>query len=160
MAITTYSELKSAIAYDSDTGKLSWKEPKQGRRKDRVGALRPDGYTTVCLNGKQFLAHQIAWMLGHKTDHKPNAIDHINRDKQDNRLDNLRDGSNGVNEMNHNAHKNSPFGLSGVRKACKDGHYQAYMTNHGSFKSFYHGDDFFEACCARKSAENKYWESL
>ena len=160
MAITTYSELKSELSYNCDTGELTWLKPKQGRKRDKVGSARPDGYKTVCVNGKQILAHQIAWMIGNKTDSKPDIIDHINRDKSDNRLCNLRDGSNGINEMNANVHSRSPFGISGVRKASKEGHYQAYIAKRGDFKSFYHGDDFFEACCARKSAETKYWESL
>lgn len=160
MALQTYSELKKNIAYNPDTGSMSWKQSKRGRRPNKVGAIRPDGYVTVCVNGKQMLAHQIAWMLGNKTDAKPKVIDHINKDKLDNRLANLRDGTNGINEMNHNVHKNSPFGISGVRRSCKPNHYQAYISKRGNFKSFYHGNDFFEACCARKSAENKYWESL
>ena len=160
MAITTYAELKSELSYNCDTGELTWLKPKQGRQRNKVGATRPDGYKTVCINGKQMLAHQIAWMIGHKSDIKPDVVDHINRDKSDNSLSNLRDGSNGINEMNASAHSRSPFGISGVRKASKKGHYQAYIAKRGGFKSFYHGDDFFEACCARKSAENKYWESL
>lgn len=160
MAITTYAELQTAIVYDPETGRMSWIESKRGRRPDKFGAVRPDGYRTVCVNGKQMLAHQVAWMLGHKTNDKPRVIDHINRDKSDNRLSNLRDGSNGVNEMNASVHVRSPFGISGVRRASKAGNYQAYIAKRGSFKSFYHGDDFFEACCARKSAENKYWETV
>jgi hypothetical protein len=167
MAITNYTNLKSSIAdeinYNPSTGEMVWKKSGRGRFKRKgakCGSVRDsDGYITVCINGKQWLAHRLAWIL-HYGEEPPKIIDHINRDTADNRISNLRDGTSGVNEMNAKVHKRSPYGITGVRAASKEGNFQAYIAKRGSFKSFYHGDDFFEACCARKSAENKYWDAI
>lgn len=55
--------------------------------------------------------------------------------------------------------KNSKFGINGVTFHLKHGKYQATIGAGG--KQFYLGlfDDFFEACCARKSAELLHWNS-
>ena len=164
MTITNFGTLKTAIAaeldYNPETGVFRWKRDGRGcfkRAGAEAGGARPDGYKSIRVLGRQWLCHRLAWVMTHGEE-PPRVIDHINRDKSDNRIENLRSGVGGVNEINSKAPKDSPFGISGVRAACKPGHYQAY-TNSGGFKSFYHGPDFFEACCARKSWEVKFWES-
>lgn len=162
MTIATYAELQrrfhEVVKYDPETGQLTWVRSGRGRFKRAgapAGGARPDGYKSVCIDDTQWLVHRVAWVLAYGEE-PPRIIDHINRDRSDNRISNLRDGSNGVNEINAKAPKDSPFGISGVRRASKSGHFQAY-THSGGFKSFYHGPDFFEACCARKSWEAKFW---
>jgi hypothetical protein len=166
MSITTYSELKAAIAnhvvYDAIDGSFIWKKSGAGRFKragSPAGSLRPDGYVSLCVEGKQWLAHRLAWVL-HYGEDPPKIIDHINKNKSDNSIANLRNGGAGVNELNAKVHKRSPFSISGVRKASKLGHYQAYVARRGKFQSLYHGPDFFEACCARKSWDARFWESV
>jgi hypothetical protein len=167
MAINTFTTLKTAIAdeidYNPNTGDMVWKKSGRGRfkRKGVSCSNKPvaNGYIHICVNNKQWLAHRLAWVL-HYGEEPPRVIDHINRDKTDNRIANLRDGTNGVNEMNTKIPKNSPFKIIGVRRASKKGNYQAYIAKRGAFKSFYHGPDFFEACCARKSYDAKYWDEV
>ena len=163
MAITSYATLQTAVAeeidYDPSSGIFVWKRQSHGRKSGPVGTKRKDGYKVIMVNGKQWLAHRLAWVL-HHGEEPPAVIDHINRDKSDNRIENLRDGTNGVNEMNAKIPSNSAFGISGVRRASKPGNFQAYFAKRGAFKSFYHGPDFFEACCARKSWESKYWDEM
>ena len=164
MALTTCSTLQATIvddlSYDCETGVFAWR--KDGRGKSRrigqiAGCQMPNGYVKIKVAGRQWLAHRLAWVYAYGTE-PPRIIDHINRNKSDNAISNLRDGSGGINEINSKPPKDSPFGISGVRAACKPGHYQAYTAQKGAFKSFYHGPDFFEACCARKSWEAKFWE--
>lgn len=158
-----YAELQTKfweeLDYDPKTGRMAWKKSGRGRFK-RAGALaggmRPDGYLSICVDGEQWLLHRVAWVMSYGSE-PPAVIDHINRNKGDNRIENLRDGTNGVNGINAKAHKDSPFGIAGVRPASKAGNFQAYVATRGGFKSFYHGPDFFEACCARKSWEAKFF---
>ena len=143
------------IAYDADTGAFTWLKPARGRRALPRMTRRPDGYLTTYVNGRQWLAHRLAWAL-YYNEEPPRCIDHINRDKADNRMENLRDGSGGVNEWNSKPAK-SRFGVPGVRLASKVGNYQSGMTRNKQWAQLYYGPDLFEAICARKSAEERRW---
>jgi len=163
MAITTYAELQTSIAgtlsYDKASGDFVWLKSGRGRFKRagmKAGSERPDGYQCICVDGKQWLSHRLAWVM-HYGEEPPEVIDHIDRNKSNNAISNLRDGSGGINEHNAKTPKNSPFGIRGVRAASKKGHYQAYVVTQRKLRPLYHGADFFEACCARKSWDAKYW---
>jgi hypothetical protein len=163
MAITTYAELKTAIAgevdYNSETGVFVWKKSGRGRFKRagaKAGSVRPDGYLSICVNHTQWLAHRLAWVLFYGEE-PPLVIDHIDQNKGNNAISNLRDGTCGVNELNTKVRRDSNFGISGVRNASKSGHFQAYVARKSGFIQLYSGPDFFEACCARKAWEAKFW---
>lgn len=164
MAITNYSELKASIAdwlnYDSSIGVFTWKQDMRGPAKsgDVAGCVRPDGYITIKVNGKSYLAHRLAWIFAYGSE-PPRIIDHVNGDKKDNSIQNLRNGSGGVNERNPVNKIKSSLLISGVRKSNKSG-FQAYFIKDKKFTQLYSGDDFFEACCARKSWESKFWEGV
>ena len=163
MTITNYGtlaeQIRKEVYYNPETGFLTWRSDGRGKFKRAgasVGCLRPDGYYSARVNAKQWLVHRLVWVYVYGEE-PPKIIDHINRNKGDNRIENLRSGVGGVNELNSKVHKRSPFGISGVRRGSKPGNYQAYVAIRGNFQSFYHGPDFFEACCARKSWEARYW---
>ena len=50
---------------------------------------------------------------------------------------------------------NYSSGVTGVSLVLRDQKWMAYSKNNGSRQNLYWGPDFFEACCARKSWENK-----
>lgn len=62
-----------------------------------------DGYIAIHLRIKgkrrQLQGHRVIWML-HYGEWPTNMIDHINRDPSDNRIENLRDVDNGINQRN------------------------------------------------------------
>lgn len=77
-------------------------------------------------------------------------IDHINGCGLDNRKNNLRIVTRSQNQLNRKLNYNSSTGVKGVSKErSKYGYYSAHYRG----KRLYKGLDFFEACCARKSAE-------
>ena len=165
MTITNFGTLKTAIAaeldYNPETGVFRWKRDGRGcfkRAGAEAGGARPDGYKSISVLGRQWLCHRLAWVMTHGEE-PPRVIDHINRDKSDNSIENLRDGTGGKNELNMKAHKDGKLGVCGVRSASKKGHFQAYVSRRSGFISLYCGPDFFEACCARKSWEVKFWEN-
>lgn len=64
----------------------------------------PDTYPSVCGFGQTFSIHRLAWIITHgvKSLGKRDVVDHINRDKKDNRLKNLRRVTPCENMLNKN----------------------------------------------------------
>ena len=93
------------LSYDPDTGVITWvkntgKKAKVGKPAGTVSTT-PRGYSRLQIQfkGKIYKAHRVAWYL-HTGSQPPAIIDHINNDATDNRWENLRDGTNGVNPQN------------------------------------------------------------
>jgi hypothetical protein len=83
-------KLSAMLRYDPETGHLFWLQQVSTRRVgDQAGNKRSDGYVKVQLNGKPFKAHRLAWAL-HFSEWPEGEIDHINGDRSDNRIVNLR----------------------------------------------------------------------
>lgn len=82
-------------------------------RKNSNGSLDKDGYLIIKVKGKQFKAHRIIWFLNYG--HFPfNELDHINRNRLDNRIENLRE-SNRKEQNNNKEYKiNKDTGEIGV----------------------------------------------
>ena len=162
MALTTYDELKASIAeeveYNPETGEFVWLKSGRGRFKrkgEKAGSYRPDGYLSICVNKQQWLSHRLAWLI-YYNDEPPKIIDHIDGNKSNNAITNLRVGTDGVNEINSKPSARSPFNIKGIRLSSDKRKYQAYVARRKGFITLYHGDDFFEACCARKSWDAKF----
>ena len=84
-------QLRSILAYDAETGLFTWlTERGNFVRPGRIaGTITPDGYLRIVINKKSYAAHRLAW--AHVTGDWPNLIiDHIDRDKLNNRFSNLR----------------------------------------------------------------------
>lgn len=100
------NKFKEHLSYDEGTGALRWTQPRQRRNiKERADRLRQDGYREVSLDREHYLAHRVIWLL--KTGAWPRyEIDHINRDKADNRFINLRDVRPSINKHNQGKQSN------------------------------------------------------
>lgn len=117
------------LTYDRTTGVFSWRRTGPGRPMNCSAGTVHRGYRRICINGKKWLAHRIAWLMcfgsfpeGH--------IDHINGDSTDNRIENLRDVSRSGNIQNQRkAHKNNVTGVLGIH-AIK-GKFRACLTLSG-----------------------------
>lgn len=69
----------------------------------------------VFAEGKRWYAHRIAWMLHYGTE-PSGYIDHINRDRSDNRISNLRLCTHSENMCNGPRRSNNTSGVKGVSK--------------------------------------------
>jgi hypothetical protein len=95
-------KLKESLMYDHLTGIFTRK--KYGRIGKNAGGLDTYGYVHIGVNGKQYKAHQLAWLYYYGE--IPNGqIDHINCNRQDNRIENLRVVSSTINALNRSVAK-------------------------------------------------------
>ena len=100
--------IKKSYTYNKNTGKI-----KRVNRKNADGSYDKDGYLIIKFKSKQYKAHRIAWFL-HYGVFPSDVIDHINRCKHDNRIENLRDTSSAVNANNVFRVKNKDSGYVGI----------------------------------------------
>lgn len=110
------SYIRSLFNYDPETGYLTLRLPSRGRALgERAEFESGDGYLTVAILGAHIKAHTIAWVHFHGE--WPEIVtDHINGDKQDNRISNLRAATHSENAWNM---KRSALNTSGVKGVSK-----------------------------------------
>jgi hypothetical protein len=101
MLQTTQARVKECLDYDPETGAFRWKIKPAGRNKigSVAGGVSSSGYWCIALDGNRFGAHRLAWLYVHGV-LPPADIDHINCDRLDNRLANLRLATRSENMRN------------------------------------------------------------
>lgn len=77
------------------------------------GKQEVSGYKRILVDGSHYLMHRVIWKMVYNTE--PDHIDHINGDRGDNRIDNLRSVSRNQNARAQKIPKNNTSGFIGVR---------------------------------------------
>jgi hypothetical protein len=139
------------LSYEPDTGKLLWKVYRGGlggRPGDEAGSIKQCGrYRSFFLKGKRYYTHRVIWEMINGSIPEGLCIDHIDGNGLNNRIQNLRIATLSVNQRNRKMVKTNKIGIQGVHP-LKGGFSVQCANEYIKFTK-----DFFEACCARKSAE-------
>ncbi len=129
----TAEELRELLNYDQETGIFTRKVSTSNRVK--VGAVAGcsggDGYLLIMVQSRLYQAHRLAWLHTHGVWPK-GQIDHINRDRSDNRIANLRDVTQKQNLQNRSKSSTNTSGHPGVSWNKRISKWQASIKHNTS----------------------------
>ena len=126
----TQDSLRAQVRYDPATGVFTWPNGRvAGNPAGRSGRLQ------ITLGGVARYAHRLAWLYVYGR-WPAGQLDHINGDKLDNRIGNLRELTNAENKQNQSkAYANNRTGLLGVSHDPRSGTWRARIMVGGKSKS-------------------------
>ena len=154
----TAEYLRSVLHYDHATGIFTWKVRTANSVKagDRAGSLGGDGYLLIGVQSRVHSAHRLAWLYVYGT--WPNdQIDHINRNRSDNRISNLREVTNKQNMQNAGKYSHNTSGHPGVSWHKRDSKWVACIMHNQKSIHLGYFTNIEESIAARKAAEKIYW---
>lgn len=160
--------LKDLLLYNPETGTFVWKERPLKYFKDSrmfkswntryahkpAGSInKSSGYIEIRINGKAYLAHRLAYAIYHGK-HPTKVIDHIDGNKLNNIITNLRDVTISQNSRNSSKRTNNTSGKTGVSYCKRSNKWFAYAgsKNTGTFEQVMR-NSFEEALEWRKLKE-------
>ena len=149
--------LKNFLNYNINTGIFTWKQ-KRGSRicvGDIAGSTSRFGYRCIKLFGTQYKAHRLAWLYVHGR-FPIEQLDHIDGNRSNNILLNLREVTPLENQRNRKRNKNNKTGFTGVRWITDCSKWTAQIKISGECIVLGYYTDIISAVIARKKANIKY----
>ena len=142
--------LQKELEYSPDNGIFVWKTSRRGRVKigDEAGSPHKGGYVQIRFFGKDYLAHRIALIISGIDLKSTDQVDHINGDRADNRLANLRIATRSQNCQNAFIRKDNISGFKGVGFDVKRKKWRARITANKKCKWIGYFDKIEEAHAA------------
>lgn len=151
--MSKYKELKDYFLYKD--GKLFWNKSDLRRVKkgQEASIKRPDGYLRVGFKGELLYVHRVVFYLHHGRWPKDGfEIDHINRDRSDNRIENLREVTRQQNAANRDLPSGRNFKDKGIYWVEDRQKYRVRLKLNGIFKHFGYFKELKDAEKARNEA--------
>jgi hypothetical protein len=165
----TAEELHLFFEADFEHGLLIWKPRSKDMFKSNraasiwnkrfsgklaLDAKHPDGYKHGCIFGKLYLTHRV--LLAMHLGYWPEYVDHINGDRSDNRVCNLREVTKSENGRNAAIPNNNTSGRIGVSWNNRDKRWTAYITLNQKRKALGNFLQIEDAIACRQQAEMLY----
>jgi hypothetical protein len=163
--------LLQLLRYDEATGTLFWRERSADAcnetdywsaehtakvfstryaGKPALNRIMDKGYRRGSLAGRTTFAHRVVWKMAYGSE--PEHIDHINGDRADNRLINLRAVTRTQNNRNAKRRRDNTTGVTGVKWHKANRKWVAVIKNNGKDKYLGSFLTIEEATEARKKA--------
>ena len=175
MASTTVPELtveyvRECLDYDPATGVLMWRlrplhhfKTKGARNawnarfaKTPAGCTNSSGYRIIQIKGKGYSAARLAWILAKGELPKAQTLDHIDHDRENNRLLNLREVSFAENARNKSLRSNNTSGTHGVYWDSRRARWHATIKVNGKRLHYGYFESLDDAVAARRAAEKEH----
>ena len=145
------------LEVDTENGIFIWRNTMGGKAQkgQQAGSKQKIGYVLIRLDKKDYYAHRLMWLYVYGAIPLL-QIDHINRNKEDNRPSNLRLATQKQNSENLFRPKQNTSGFRGVRfeARLKSKPWSACITNNYKQKHLGYYETMEEAIIARQAAED------
>lgn len=152
--LPTQEELLSLFYYKD--GGLYWKVNKHRAKANTKagGVCKTHGYVFIRLNKKLYREHRLIWKMFYNDE--PKVLDHINRNRADNRIENLRSVTFSENCFNATTRADNTSGIRGVSLNRKTNKWRAYINFHKKRIELGFYDTLEAASAVVIEARNKY----
>jgi hypothetical protein len=148
--VLTRTVLKDLFEYDSQTGLFTRKST--GRVYDLVST---SGYVLISVLGKTWMAQDLAWL--HETGEVPSlVVDHIDHNRANNRICNLRLATKRENAQNKTVSRRSKSGVTGVHFVQKRSVWCVEIFVEGKRRRLGYFKNYEDAIAARLQAERMF----
>lgn len=121
------SYIKSIFNYDPDSGVITFRHSRKP-----LSTMSSNGYLVARLGNELFMSHRIAWVISNGMIPEGVEVDHIDGDKLNNMIENLRLVSHSGNMKNVGNRKSNTSGVTGVT-ITNNGKYRARVKSHGKY---------------------------
>ena len=141
--------------FDYSNGRLIWKVSGRGKKAGSVaGFHHTGGYRRISIESSYYAEHRVIYSWHHGP--CPEEVDHIDRVRDNNKIENLRASNRSSNTHNTGFKPNCKSGCRGVHYDNYQKAWRIAIFRYGKRINLGRSHDFFEACCIRKRAELKH----
>jgi hypothetical protein len=145
--------------FDYRDGYLYWKKVTHPNKSyligQEVGFIHSTGYRHVTWLGKQHKVHRLIYLFVHG--YMPKEIDHINGNRADNSIENLREVTRSQNQCNKTMCSSNTSGYKGVSWHKRANKWSIRLTKNGEIKHFGYYDDLELAGLVALEARNLHF---
>jgi hypothetical protein len=136
-------------------GEFYWKNHKyKALNNKKVGGINGMGYHQLTINSKLYATHRLIFLFHYNF--LPKTIDHIDGNKLNNKIENLREATLSQNQQNTKKHKDNTSGVKGITWHKFNKRWQVQMTVNGKNKYFGAYKDIDYAKFVIDAMRNKY----
>lgn len=124
----TQARLRQVVNYDPVTGSFTWLV-RFGVVAGKKAGHSTNDYVVIGIDKRLYLAHRLAWL--YTFGELPEMLDHIDGNKQNNRIDNLRPCTKSTNGANSKRNSTNTSGFKGVSWDRDTKKWRAYVKKNG-----------------------------
>jgi hypothetical protein len=148
--------------YDFETGTVTWRfnASRYMKAGKSVGSVDSTGYYQTRFLSHSYKLHRLCWLLYYKEDPGSMCVDHIDGNKINNKIENLRLATYQQNRFNSPLRSNNKTGATGVYWSKRSNCYIAKVCMNGRQVYSGHFSSFQDAVNARNNAAKNIFKEF